>query len=134
VRTARALLILLGAAGSVYGGWLLRPNLATTWAWLLGGPILHDAVVAPLFGLAGLVLLRALPGRAVRWWVAAGLAVTATVLLVAVPLLWRPHRAPHFPGLHDRDYFPGLAVWLGAFWAAVLLGAALTAARHHRRR
>jgi hypothetical protein len=130
VRTVRALLVLLGAAGSAYGGWLLWPDLATTAAWLLGGPVLHDAVVAPVVGLAGLLLVRRLPDRAVRWWVTAGLAVTATLLLIAVPLVWRPDRAPRYPGLNDRDYLPGLAIWLGALWAGVVLG--ITVARHRR--
>ena len=60
MRTVRALLVLLGAAGSAYGGWLLWPDLATTAAWLLGGPVLHDAVIAPVVGLAGLLLIRVL--------------------------------------------------------------------------
>jgi hypothetical protein len=127
-------LVLLGTALSAYGLWLLWPNRATTAAWLLGGPILHDAVVAPLVGLAGLLLVRILPDRAVRQWVAAGLAVSGTLLLIAVPLVWRPDRAPHYPGLNDRDYAPGLAIWLGATWAAVVLGAAVTAARNRRAR
>jgi hypothetical protein len=131
VRTVRGLLVLLGTAGSAYGGWLLWPDLATTAAWLIGGPVLHDVVVAPVVGLAGLLLIRRVPHPAARWWVAAGLAVTGTFLLVAVPLIWRPDRAPHYPGLNDRDYLPGLAIWLGAVWAGVLLGA-IIAARHRR--
>jgi hypothetical protein len=130
--TVRALLIVAGAAGAVYGGWLLKPNLATTAAWLISGPILHDAAVAPLVGLTGLLLIRALPDRTVRWWVTAGVALTATLALIAIPLLWRPHRAARNPGLQDRDYVMGLAIWLGVIWAAVILGALL--ARRNRRR
>ena len=132
MRTVRLLLVLLGAVAAGYGGWLLRPDLATTAAWLVGGPVLHDAVVAPVVGLAGLLLVRAFPARAVRGWVAAGLAVTATLLLIAVPLMWRPHRAAPNPGLQDRDYTTGLALWLGGLWAGVLLGAIVTAARRRR--
>jgi hypothetical protein len=133
VRTVRIVLVLLGAAGSAYGGWLAWPRLATTAAWLAGGPVLHDAVYAPLVGLGGLLLVRAVPVRAVRWWVVAGLAISGTLLLIAVPLIWRPDRPPRYPGLHDRDYFPGLAIWLGGLWAAVGLGAGYTAV-HKRRR
>jgi hypothetical protein len=129
VRTVRTLLVLLGTAAAAYGGWLVWPDRTAAWAWLLGGPVLHDAIVAPLVALAGLLLVRVLPRRATRGWVAAGLAVTATLLLIAVPLLWRPHRAAPNPGLQDRDYLAGLAVWLGALWAGVLLGALVTAAR-----
>jgi hypothetical protein len=132
VRTIRALLIVAGGAGAVYGGWLLKPNLATSVAWLISGPILHDAAVAPLVGLTGLLLIRAMPDRTVRWWVTAGVALTATLALIAIPLLWRPHRAARNPGLQDRDYVMGLAIWLGVIWAAVILGVLL--ARRHRRR
>jgi hypothetical protein len=133
VRTVRALLILVGAAGSVYGGWLLKPNLTTTAAWLISGPIVHDAAVAPLVAITGLLLIRALPDRAVRWWVSAGVAVTATLALIAIPLLWRPHRAARNPGLQDRDYLMGLAIWLAVIWAAVVLGAILAKRRHQHR-
>lgn len=132
MRTVRALLILGGIATAAYGGWLLRPDLATTAAWLIAGPILHDAAVAPLVGLTGLLLGRLLPDRTVRSWVTAGLAVTATLMLIAIPLLWRPHRAAPNPGLQDRDYLTGLAVWFGVLWTAVLLGAAGTRRRRQR--
>jgi hypothetical protein len=64
-----------------------------------------------------------------RWWLATGLAVTATLLLIAVPLMLRPHPAAANPGLQDRDYVGGLAIWLTVFWAGLLLGAILTSAR-----
>jgi hypothetical protein len=133
VRTVRALLILAGAVTTGYGGWLLKPDLATTAAWLVSGPVVHDAAVAPLVALTGLLLVRALPDRAMRWWVTAGVAVTATLALLAVPLLWRPHRAARNPGLQDRDYVQGLAVWLVVIWAVVILGAVLAGRRRRRR-
>lgn len=133
MRTVRVLLVVLGTATTAYGGWLVWPHLSTTALWLVAGPVLHDAVVAPLVGLAGLALARLLPARAVRWWVAAGLAVTATVLLLAVPLVWRPHPASPNPGLLDRDYTAGLARWLGALWAGVLLAAVIARRRHAAR-
>jgi hypothetical protein len=138
--TVRALLIGAGVGIAAYGGWLLRPNFVAAAEWLLAGPILHDAVVAPVVGLVGLALTRLLPTRTAatriwRWWIAAGLAVTGTLLLIALPLTLRPHPAAANPGLEDRDYMAGLAVWLAVFWAALLLGAfiatrRLTAHRH----
>jgi hypothetical protein len=133
VRPARLLLAAAGTAAAAYGGWLLLPQLPAAATWLIAGPILHDALVAPLVGITGVVLARAVPGRAGRGWVTAGLAVTATLLLIAVPLVWRPHPAPPNPGLQDRDYVVELAIWLAALWAGVLAGALLTRRRHARR-
>ena len=121
MRAARLLIAAAGVALAGYGAWLLRPQLPYAWTWLIAGPVLHDAVVAPLVGLTGLALARLLPGRVARRWVTAGLVVTGTLLLIAVPLLWRPHRAPPNPGLQDRDYVASLAIWLAALWAGVLL-------------
>ena len=59
-------------------------------------------------------------------------AVTATPTLIAIPLLWRPHPAAPNPGLQDRDYLTGLAVWFGVLWTAVLFGAARTRRRRQR--
>jgi hypothetical protein len=124
--TARMLLIAAGVGIVGYGGWLLRPDFTVAVQWLLAGPILHDAVVAPVVGLAGLALSRLLPTRVWRWWIAAGLAVTGTLLLIVLPLTLRPHPAAANPGLVDRDYTTGLAIWLAVFWAGLLLGAAIT--------
>jgi hypothetical protein len=129
-------MVLIGAGVGIagYGGWLLRPNFTAAVEWLLAGPILHDAVVAPVVGLAGLALTRLLPTRTVatrvwRWWIVAGLAVTGTLVLIALPLTLRPHPAAANPGLEDRDYTTGLVVWLAVFWAGLLLGAAITSRR-----
>jgi hypothetical protein len=46
----------------------------------------------------------------------------------------RPHPAAANPGLVDRDYATGLAVWLAVFWAALLLGAFITTAHRHTNR
>jgi hypothetical protein len=132
VRAARLLLAAAGVALAAYGAWLLRPQLPYAATWLIAGPVLHDAVVAPLVGLAGLALGRLLPGTVWRRWVGAGLAVTGTLLLIAVPLIWRPHRAPPNPGLQDRDYATGLAIWLAVLWVGVLLGALVDRWRANR--
>lgn len=124
VTAVRAALVLSGAAVAAYGGWLLWPQLPTAWTWLVAGPILHDAIVAPAVGIAGLALGRLVPDPARRTWVTAGLAISAVLLLIAVPLLWRPEPAPHNPGLHDRDYLQGLIVALLTVWAGALAGAA----------
>jgi hypothetical protein len=121
VRTVRLLLLLLGAGAMTYGGWLLRPQLGTTLPWLVGGPVLHDVLVAPLVGLVGLALGRLVTDRLRLAWIVAGLLASATLLLIAVPLLWRPPSAPPNPGLPDRDYPLGLTVGLAVLWAAIVI-------------
>ncbi|MEU1681552.1 hypothetical protein ABZ422_21095 [Micromonospora zamorensis] len=117
MRAVRLFLGALGAAAGAYGGWLLLPQLGTTVPWLIGGPVLHDLLVAPLVGLVGLALGRLVTDRLRRAWISAGLLASATLLLIAVPLLWRPPSAPPNPGLPDRDHPLGLAAGLAVIWA-----------------
>ncbi|MCG5469934.1 hypothetical protein LADH09A_003873 [Micromonospora sp. LAH09] len=119
MRTVRLLLLALGATAATYGGWLLLPQLGATLPWLIAGPLLHDVLVAPLVGLVGLVLGRLVTDRPRRAWITAGLLASATLLLIAVPLLWRPPSAPPNPGLPDRNYPLGLAAGLTVVWAVV---------------
>ena len=133
----RPLLAVAGLALLAYGGVLAwefagsrTVNAVQGAAWFLGGPVLHDGLVAPVVGLAGLGLTRVLP-RPWRAPVAAGLALTGVLTLLALPLLWRPFGVVTNPGLHDRDYGTGLAVALGVVWVAVVAAGAV---RHHRAR
>ncbi|WFE53389.1 hypothetical protein [Micromonospora sp. WMMD1155] len=132
MRTVRLLLLVLGVAATAYGGWLLRGQLDTTVPWLIGGPVLHDLLVAPLVGLAGLALGRLVTNRRRRAWITAGLAASATLLLVAVPLLWRPPSAPPNPGLPDRDYPLGLTAGLTVLWAVVAIALVVDTIADHR--
>jgi hypothetical protein len=121
MRAARLLLLLLGTSAVAYGGWLLYPQLDTTVPWLVSGPLLHDAMAAPLVGLVGLTLSRLVTDQVRRAWITAGLAATATLLLIAVPLTWRPAPAPPNPGLQDRDYPLELTTGLAVLWAAIMI-------------
>jgi hypothetical protein len=89
-------------------------------AWFIGGPLVHDGLVAPVVGLVGLGLGRVLPAPW-RAPVVAGLVLTGVLTLLGVPLLWRPFGGATNPGLHDRDYGTGLAIALGVVWAVVIL-------------
>ncbi|ONI90612.1 hypothetical protein ALI144C_02735 [Actinosynnema sp. ALI-1.44] len=107
--------LLLGAAGLALMAWgaspaLRVPRIVEFGAWFLAGPILHDLLLAPVVGLLGL---------AVKGPVKTGAVVSGILVLIAIPLLWQP-RVPVNPGLHDRDYWLGLAISLGVVWAAVL--------------
>jgi hypothetical protein len=88
-------------------------------AWFVGGPLLHDGLVAPAVGVGGLVLARFVP-RPWRTPVLVGVVLTAVLTLLAIPLLWRPFGVVTNPGLHDRNYVMGLAIALGVVWLGVL--------------
>ncbi|MFB9902711.1 hypothetical protein [Allokutzneria oryzae] len=133
----------LGGAGVALGLWgavlalplLTGPEMWSFGAWLLGGPVLHDVLVAPLVGGIGLLLYQSCSPR----WaslLAGGLVTTGVLGLIAVPLLWAPN-APANPGLHDRDYGSGLLVALGVVWLVVLVAGVWprgknSGARHQR--
>lgn len=88
--------------------------------WLIGGPLVHDLVLAPLVGVTGLLLARwARPSW--RAPLQVGAAVSGILVLLAVPELWRPFAPAVNPGVADRDYPAGLLIWLAAVWLAVLV-------------
>ncbi|MEV1289403.1 hypothetical protein [Micromonospora sp. NPDC049679] len=130
--------VLLGAVGTAvmaYGGWLLLTQ--ATWspryllslgAWLAIGPPAHDFLLAPTLAFAGVVLTRLIP-RPWRTAIIAGLVATGVVLLVAVPVLTRPMAGPANPGLDDRNYLPGLLLFIAAMWALLLAATAVYAWR-----
>jgi hypothetical protein len=97
-------------------------------AWFVGGPLVHDGIVAPVVGVAGLLLTRVVPAPW-RAPVAVGAVLSALLALLAIPLLWRPFGVVTNPGLHDRDYGLGLVIALGVVWLAVLVAGL---ARRHR--
>ncbi|MEV5715491.1 hypothetical protein AB0L41_16460 [Amycolatopsis mediterranei] len=127
------LLALPGLAALAWGVMLfaeyalpLRPDVFGTVGWIIGGPILNDAVIAPLTALLGIVLARVLP-HPWKTPVVAGTVITGVLAILAFPLFWRPYGTPSMPGLHDTNPAPALAFTLAAVWLAV----ALTALRHH---
>lgn len=123
----RWLLALTGLALLGYGAVLAwefassrTVNAVQGAAWFVGGPIVHDGLIAPAVGLVGLGLAKVLP----RPWhrpVTIGLVLTGVLTLLAVPLLWRPFGGATNPGLHDRDYGSGLAIAVGIVWGAVIV-------------
>ncbi|TLW94988.1 hypothetical protein FFT09_03820 [Saccharomonospora piscinae] len=136
MRTARVLLSLAGLAALAWGGVLAFEFVTTSarWPsalwWFAGGTLAHDFLVAPLVGVAGVLLARVLP-EPWRAPVAAGAVLSAVLVLLAVPLLYRPYPAPANPGLHDRDYPVALALTLVVVWLVVLAAGLF---RHTRRR
>lgn len=122
-----------GAAALAWGAWLAwefagRAKAVQAALWFVGGPVLHDALVAPAVGVAGLVLARVLP---VAWRVpvAVGAVLSGVLVLLAIPLLWRPYGVKANPGLHDNDYVLGLSLALAVVWLAVAVAGGI---RHLR--
>ena len=131
----RALRFSLGGVGVVLalvGVWHLLGNgfadLAATVAWLVGGVVAHDALIAPLVVLLGVGLLPRLPSWG-RGPAVAGFVVLLTVSLTAVPVRGRVGANPDDPGLLPRPYG---VLWLG--FALVVVAAVVGASVLRRRR
>jgi hypothetical protein len=127
VRPALVLRVLLGAAGLAVLGNGLRGLLTGTHAaalgsighWLLGGLILHDAVLAPVVFAASAIAYR-ITGPRLRRTLAAVLLIGGSAVLVALPEFLLPPGNPN-PTVHPLNYARGLAVVGGAVIAAALL-------------
>ena len=107
----------VGVAAAAYGVLLLLDlgwdNLVATAAWLVGGVLLHDAVLAPA------TILVCFAGRSLGRWrgaFAAGLLILGTITLAAVPVLSGGGIRADNPTLLDRPY------WTGWFIVASLVG------------
>ncbi len=92
-----------------------RPaNLAR---FVVGGALLHDLIVAPLVIVAGVLVARAVPGRA-RAVVQGALAVSGMVALFSYPLVRAYGLAANNPTSLPHNYGLNLVVVLGLVWAA----------------
>jgi hypothetical protein len=124
VRTTRALLGLLGLAALAWGAWLTYPMIKDVWTWFLAPPILDDALVLPLAGLASLAVAR-FTSPAWRWPLHWGIGSTAVITYLAVTEAWRKYGFPPKPGLHDRDYITDTLITLAVLWTVVVLAGLL---------
>jgi hypothetical protein len=100
------------------------PNVA---AFLLGLALAHDLLIAPAV-IGAAVLLRRVTPRAARGALFGAIAVSAIVVLFAVPLVAGWGRQADNPSLLPRDYGYGLLVVLAAIWAVA--AAMLARGRH----
>lgn len=97
-----------GVAAMGWAAWLTLTGGAATdpWSvatWLVGGLVLHDAVLAPVVLGLGWLTARALPDW-VRAPVQVGGLVSATLTLASVPLLLGRGRASDNPSVDPLDY------------------------------
>ena len=106
--------IAFGVRGIIQHSVDTRPgNLAR---FVVGGALLHDLVVAPLAIGVGVLVARAVPGRA-RAVVQGALAITAIVALFAYPLVRAYGLAANNPTSLPHNYAANLLVVLGVVWA-----------------
>ncbi|MFI5716148.1 hypothetical protein [Nocardia sp. NPDC051750] len=133
-----AIRVLLGLSG-IWLAWygislvfeLGSAGLISLAVWFAGGILLHDAILAPLCAALGLAARRVLPES---WWApfTVGAVCTATLVVLAVPVLGREGANPANDTVLDRDFGMGLLVAVGVVWALVALDIAL--ARRYRAR
>ncbi|WP_371576040.1 hypothetical protein [Streptomyces sp. NBC_01314] len=122
VMTGAAGLALMGVGASLL---LDVRDLAGVLVWLGGAVVLHDAVIAPLVLLIGLVLVRG----GVRGPVRGALLVAGALTAVALPVLLRPGKSANSSVL-PLDYPRN---WLLALVAVAAVTAFLLAVRGTRR-
>ncbi|WP_310726464.1 hypothetical protein [Streptomyces sp. N2A] len=121
--TGVAGLALMGVGASLL---LDVPDLTGVLVWLGGAVVLHDALIAPLVLLIGLVLVR---GGA-RGPVRGALLVAGALTAVALPVLLRPGK-PANSSVLPLDYPRN---WLLTLVAVATVTALVLAARRTRRR
>jgi len=109
------LVIAIGLRGIVMKSLDTRPsNLAK---FVVGGALLHDLLIAPVVIALGVVLARAVPGRA-RSTVQGALVVSAIVALFSYPMVRAYGLATRNPTSLPHNYALNLLVVLGVVWAA----------------
>ena len=93
-------------------------------SWLIGGLVVHDAVLAPLVVAVGWLAARVLPPW-LRAPVQVGTLVAGVVTLASIPLLLGRGRRPDNPSANPLDYSRNLFLVLAVIaltclsWAAV---------------
>ena len=126
MRTIRLTLAALGVAAMTYALWsaLGSPDITPTrnGTFLLLILVLDDALLLPAFLAVGALVHRLVPPR-LRAIVQAALIVTASVTLVALPLVLGYGRTPDNPSALPLDYRRGLLLTLVAVWATAAVAA-----------
>lgn len=132
MRATRGLLLLIGVACGLWGLWLMRDftgeQLRSTGIWFLAGAILHDAVLAPIVVVLGVVAARMLPGH-FRASTAVAFLVWGTLTVVFFPVLSGEGGKPGNDTILGRPYVLSWVVM-----TLLLVGLAVGGALRRRRR
>ncbi|MEO6957381.1 MAG: hypothetical protein ABI137_11620 [Antricoccus sp.] len=121
-----------------YGVFGLLSNLNTSqligWgAWVVGGPLLHDLVIAPLSAAVALGLRRVVPAL-IRPWVTIGFMLSAMLTFIALPSVLRLGNSPALPSALPRNYAHGLLWYLAVVWFAMAVAIVITVVRRRAHR
>ena len=121
MKAARLTLGALGVAGVLWGVWLLTDDgvdrLRSTALWLVGVVVLHDAVLAPIVVVIGVVAARMLRHRAVA---AVALLIWGTLTLAVANVLSGVGGKPDMDSLLNRPYVSAWLVLSGVIIAGAL--------------
>jgi hypothetical protein len=129
--------LVVGWAVMGYGVWGFLSNhrstvpARTVW-WIAGTAVAHDAIVAPLVTLVGLLLANLLP-RWARGPVAAAVAASGVVVVFSYPLLRHFGRRADNPSILPLDYPRNVALVLTVIWVAAAVGLLIRHRQVHRR-
>lgn len=112
IRLVRVALVVAGVAAVCFGVWSMRDfGVERSWSalvWLGGVVVVHDAVLAPVVTVLGVVAWRIAPARS-RTPLAVAFVLWGSLTLIALPALSGLGVRPDNPSLLDRPY---LAAWL----------------------
>lgn len=126
----RILLGLSGVAAIGWGFWLLSDDGLERWrsqaVWIVGGVLAHDAVIAPLVVVLGVIAARLWRPPA-RGAIAVAFIVWATVSAAVANVLLPVGGRPDNPSLMNRPY---VLAWV--VFTLVVLGATVIAAARGR--
>lgn len=136
MRTIRLILAALGVAAMGYALWsaLGSPDIIPTrnGGFLLLILVLDDGLLLPVSLAGGALVHRFVPPR-LRAIVQAALIVTASVTLVALPLVLGYGRTADNPSALPLDYGRGLLLTLVVIWAAAAVAVAIAIRRRPAR-
>lgn len=129
MRSARAALGALGVAGVAWGGWLLGDDgldrLRSTALWLVGLVVVHDAVLAPLVVVIGVVAAKTIP-TSMRAVAAVAFIVWGGLTLAVANVLAGVGGKPDIDSLLNRPY---VSAWLALTGLVVVAALSAVAVR-----
>lgn len=134
----RVAAFVVGGLIAAYGAFGLLSNLNTSqligWGtWVVGGPLIHDLVIAPLSAGVAVALSRVLP-TLIRPWVTIGIMLSAMLTFIALPSVLRLGYSPDLPSALPRNYAHGLLWYLAVVWFAVAIAIIVTLVRRRAHR